>query len=203
MIVYVETNFLLELALQQEQHASCEALVQLAESKAITLSMPAFSVLEATQNLRRMSVERGKFQEDVNKQGRDVNRTHGFGKEAAFAAVADALVRHVQQAELSLAQLKARLFQVVRFLPLDGAVAAELSRYIEDYELEPPDATVLASVMNDPQLGQERSCFLNRNTEDFDQPSIVDLLRQRNCKLIGHFDHGLRYVQSVLKGPKP
>jgi predicted nucleic acid-binding protein len=202
VIVYVETNFLLELALQQEQHASCEELLRLAESKAITLSIPAFSVLEATQRLRSMKVERGKLQKEVNYQGHEINRTHGFGKEAAFAAVADALVRHVQQAELSLAQLEARLFQVVRFLPLDAAVAAELSKCIEDYKLKPPDATVLASVMKDPQLGQERSCFLNRNTEDFDRLSIVDLLKQRNCTLIGHFDHGLRHVQSVLKGPK-
>ncbi len=43
MRVYVETNFVLELALQQEQHAACEAILQLAEARQIALVLPAYS----------------------------------------------------------------------------------------------------------------------------------------------------------------
>lgn len=87
---------------------------------------------------------------------------------------------------------------------MDAAVAWDVSRCSRDYKLKLPDATVLASVMKDLQHGQGPSCFLNRNTKDFEErPAIVDLLKQHHCKLIGQFDHGLSYVQSVLKGSKP
>lgn len=49
--LFVETNFLLELALEQEQTAACEALLGLAEAGAITLSIPAFSVFEARSTI--------------------------------------------------------------------------------------------------------------------------------------------------------
>ena len=40
MIVYIESNFVLELALQQEQAQSAEAILALAESNALRLILP-------------------------------------------------------------------------------------------------------------------------------------------------------------------
>ncbi|HEX8213826.1 MAG TPA: hypothetical protein VF584_26905 [Longimicrobium sp.] len=47
MIVYAESNFLLELAYLQEEHESCEEILALAESGRIRLLLPAFAVVEA------------------------------------------------------------------------------------------------------------------------------------------------------------
>lgn len=44
MRVYAETNFVLELAIEQEQHASCEAIQQLAKAHDIQLVLPVYSV---------------------------------------------------------------------------------------------------------------------------------------------------------------
>ncbi len=46
MIVYVESNFVLELAFLQEEHERCLALLSLAESRDIHLVLPAFSIGE-------------------------------------------------------------------------------------------------------------------------------------------------------------
>jgi hypothetical protein len=46
MIVYAESNLVLELAFQQEEHESCLALLDLAWSKEIVLVLPAFSIGE-------------------------------------------------------------------------------------------------------------------------------------------------------------
>ena len=46
MTVYVESNFVLEQALQQEQSESCDSLVRLAEAGDISLVIPAFSLAE-------------------------------------------------------------------------------------------------------------------------------------------------------------
>jgi hypothetical protein len=44
VITYVESNFILELAFRQEDHQSCESLLQLAEVGSIQLVLPAFCV---------------------------------------------------------------------------------------------------------------------------------------------------------------
>ena len=46
MIVYVESNFVLELALLQEEHQSCDSIVGLAKSLTIDLAIPAFSLAQ-------------------------------------------------------------------------------------------------------------------------------------------------------------
>lgn len=43
MIVYVESNFILEIALEQNQAIAAEAILALAENGSITLALPAFT----------------------------------------------------------------------------------------------------------------------------------------------------------------
>ncbi len=58
MDVYVESNFVLELALLQEQYKSCQELLDLAESKKIRLIVPAFSLAEPYETLIRNNKKR-------------------------------------------------------------------------------------------------------------------------------------------------
>ena len=50
MIVYVESNFILELAFDQDEASSCEDVLDLAEKGAISLVLPT-----ASQNAMRHS----------------------------------------------------------------------------------------------------------------------------------------------------
>ena len=61
MNVYVESNFILEFALEQEQHASCEAILSLSERGHIRLILPAFSIAEPYET----SVRRAKSRESL------------------------------------------------------------------------------------------------------------------------------------------
>ena len=59
------------------------------------------------------------------------------------------------------------------------------------------DSIVLASVLS--HLGDTtESCFLNRNTKDFDRPDIREMLDEYGCKFFGRFDEGLRYIEARL-----
>ena len=51
MTVYVESNFVLEQALQQEQCDACDEILNLADSDTILLVVPAFSLAEPHQAL--------------------------------------------------------------------------------------------------------------------------------------------------------
>lgn len=46
MSIYVESNFVLELALMQEQYESCEAILQVCKAGQAQLVLPAFSSAE-------------------------------------------------------------------------------------------------------------------------------------------------------------
>lgn len=55
MIVYVESNFVLELAFLQEECAQAEEISKLAESGEIQLAIPAFSGGEPYERMIRRS----------------------------------------------------------------------------------------------------------------------------------------------------
>lgn len=58
MIVYVESNFVLEMALEQEQFSAASEILQLAEQKEITLSFPSFVLSEPFECVMRERRER-------------------------------------------------------------------------------------------------------------------------------------------------
>lgn len=62
------------------------------------------------------------------------------------------------------------------------------------------DSIVLASVIR--HLAETRpavSCFLNRNTKDFDDPSVREMLDESGCKFFGRFDDALHYIEAHLR----
>src|SRR5262245_30641645 len=75
MIVYVESNFLLELAFEQECGVDCEAIPQLAESGRITLVLPAFSVGECLEKLGRRKTQRLTIQKSLKEDLRELGRS--------------------------------------------------------------------------------------------------------------------------------
>jgi predicted nucleic acid-binding protein len=55
MNVYVESNFVLELTLSQEQHESCEKILELCLTGPHSLVLPAFCIPESLLRSRRKS----------------------------------------------------------------------------------------------------------------------------------------------------
>lgn len=85
-------------------------------------------------------------------------------------------------------------------IPLNSEVLEKAGDYQEGLGLPANDSIVFASVMShlEEKFGEE-SCFLNRNTKDFDSPQIREMLRICDCKFFGSFDDGLHYIRSRLK----
>jgi hypothetical protein len=52
MNIYVETNFVLELVFEQEQHISCEQMLALCESGRSPLIIPAYCLAEPHESSR-------------------------------------------------------------------------------------------------------------------------------------------------------
>lgn len=200
MKVYAESNFVLELVLEQEQHAACSSLVDLAEREEVTLALPAYSLFEPFTTLRSRKAKRQELHDNLQKELREIARTQGFAAEVAASPLPALLVRSAQEAAVRFDGVVDRLARVAQLLPLTASVFDEVGRVRAAYELQFPDAIVLACVMSDLD-GARPSCFLNRNTEDFDDPQIVDALAARSCKMLGSFANGLQYVLANLRNP--
>ena len=65
MNIYVETNFVLELAFVQEQHESCEQIVSLCEAGSATIVLPAFCIAESYETLLRRANLRAQIANDL------------------------------------------------------------------------------------------------------------------------------------------
>jgi predicted nucleic acid-binding protein len=58
VIVYVETNFVLQLALRQEEAGAADAILERAKRASIKLVLPAFSLSEPFSTLTYRALER-------------------------------------------------------------------------------------------------------------------------------------------------
>jgi hypothetical protein len=73
--VYVETNFVLKLALQQEECDSCAEIVRLATQGRIALAVPAFSLAEPHVAIFGKEKARNQLRRDLDKHLRELARS--------------------------------------------------------------------------------------------------------------------------------
>jgi predicted nucleic acid-binding protein len=195
--VYVESNFVLELALLQEQHASCEKILCLCESADIQLAIPAYSLIEPYETLIRHHHQRKRIKTDLDGEIRQIARTAGYTQRLrGFQDLTALLIDSADEEASALESVRTRLLKSAEIIPLSNEILAAASQYRRAHDLSPQDAVVYASVLSDlNQFTPPLSCFLNRNSRDFDDPDIVEELRNKNCKLLPRFDSGYDYIQ--------
>lgn len=75
MTVYVESNFVLESALLQEQHKSCNRIIALAPENRIRVVIPAYSLVEPYETLTRFFKKRQAITEEVRAELRQLGRS--------------------------------------------------------------------------------------------------------------------------------
>lgn len=199
MIVYIESNFVLELALLQEEHPSCDSIVSLAESRTIDLAIPAFSLLESYEVWRRRTGERTELYRRLNLEMRQLARTEPHAKTAEdLGNLVSILERSGNEDRLRLDLTVSRILDCAVVIPLQGETARAAVQYQESLDLSRQDSVVYASVIAHlSATSPGPKCFLNRDRRDFSNPDVREGLRQYGCRLITRFDDGLSYINSV------
>ena len=75
MIVYVESNFVLELALLQAEHQSCAKILSLGERDQICLVLPAMCLTEPLDTLIRRAKDRKALASQLELEIKQLSRT--------------------------------------------------------------------------------------------------------------------------------
>jgi predicted nucleic acid-binding protein len=200
MIVYVESNFIWELAYLQEQHDSCDSILSLAEQKAIQIVLPTFSAIEVRVSASRRAHRRRKFHDRLNRELRELSRSRPYQEiSSRTEPLIAALIESAEAERDRLESVLSRLLSVCQLSPIDGTTVQSANGYTSRLKLSPNDAVIFASIMQDLATKPAGpKCFLNRNSKDFADPDVYDELRQFDCKLVPSFDGGLKYIRKRI-----
>jgi predicted nucleic acid-binding protein len=203
MIVYVESNFVVEIALEQEQLSSAEAILTLAEQKEISLAFPNFILSETFERIMRERRERNILYNNLAKALTNLQRSEPhknimFDMEPVIKILKEAHFRQLERLHLTFE----RLFAIGECVSVNAACFRDALVYQQQLGLEPQDSiiytTILADLLTRPQ--DEKKCFLSRDRRAFDKErSIKAELALHNCSYIGSFADGMKHINSLKK----
>ena len=201
MNVYVESNFVLELALLQEQHAACEAIVRLCEAGDLRLVLPAYCFMEPFETVRRRQVDRRRVKSALEEQVGQLSRTSAYRDRLRdFEEIASLLADSSDEDLERLGSVRSRLLGCADLVPLESSILTRAVVYEERHGLSVQDSVVYASVLLHLELtASTKSCFLNRDL-GFGDPEIAGELKVRRCKFLPGFEMGLQYIRRPLSG---
>lgn len=200
MHVYVESNFVLELALLQVEHESCEKIIELAEAGKVNLVLPAYSLIEPYETIVRYAKTRTRISTDLTTEINQLSRSTPYRDEIdALRKATGLLVRSQEEEKERLRSTIDKLLAVTKIIPLDAQIISSAGKYQVAHDLSPQDSIVYASVLQHlSTTGTVAKCFLNRNSKDFDDPDIEDALSKYDCKMLFSFINGYGYISSQL-----
>jgi predicted nucleic acid-binding protein len=198
MRVYVETNFLLEIVLLQEQHQSCEEIVRSCENGSTSLTLPAFSIPEAYFALVGKGRRRDRFAQEFEDQRAELTRSSRFKDHTdTLTAVQGLLIESIQRELQEFYVSLNKALAWAEMIPLSAETLRSAASLVAAIGLQLPDAIVLASVLAHlDACSPEESCFLNRD-RDFGDPYIFEELTKRSCKMLFSFEDGANYLCSL------
>ena len=201
MNVYVESNFVLEQALEQEQCESCKELIGIASAGSIRLVVPAFSLAEPHIALMRRGNERSRLSAELQKHLSELGRSKTYREVSGnFSELAALLIASAERERAGLQLATDGMLKAAEIIPLDSDVFHQAGGIQVAFDMSVQDSIVLASIVSHLAATKPvESCFLNRNTKDFDDPNVREMLDEFGCKFFGRFDDGLRYIQARLR----
>ncbi len=198
--VYLESNFVLECALQQEQYESCQTILGLARKGLIRLALPAFALIEPEIAIQSKSKARARIRDEFRAHMMELARSAAYmDLRERFEPLDSVLVRSSQAERASLRRVAAEVVSIGSVLPIDLNVLKLVSSIQDEHAMTMQDAVIFAAVLVDLEAIRPKvSCFLNRNTKDFDDPSVLAKLGEFGCRFFGRFDQGLSFVSKMV-----
>jgi predicted nucleic acid-binding protein len=203
VIVYVESNFVLELALVQEQHETCDQILRACEAGVSRLVLPAFSMMEPLETIRRHETARRRAKNALEDELKQLARTAIYQERLRDTKpVLELLVQSSDEDLQRLASVRSRLLACAELIPLESSILAQAEEHQAGYDLSPQDAVIYASVLAHRRISDEPGCFVTRD-RDFDDLEIQRELRSYNCKLLSTFATGYQFLRGLHSEESP
>lgn len=191
MILYAESNFLLEIALARENEESARAVIDRAERGEVELSVPVFCLCEPFSTVSYRARKRAQEFRAVQRQLEDLGRgqVHRGLIDAMVTPLTDVLDVEIRE-RTELDDIVGRLLACATILDLSEAVFTASREAQVTHGLDASDSIVYATVLLDARARDvaEPKVFVTRNTNDFDREAIREELSAAGCRLTFSFD---------------
>ena len=199
MIVYVESNFILGIALDQEEEAAATEILGLAEGGRLEPAVPAFALCEPFERVTRDArVRRSLVDSLTEKVMAQLERspTHQplvTAIRPLLTAVGEIESRQMDDLESTLG----RVVAAARQLAVTDAVFSQALANRKRHDLDIRDAIIYSNIVSDlaHQRAQTPKCFASRDKKAFFDPAIKEELHTHNCRYVERFDQALSFVR--------
>ena len=202
MIAYAESNFVLEVALGQEQAADAQAIIELAENSVIELGLPSFSIAEPFGTIERRGRDRGRLYRGLGEQLREMSRSLPHQEAVNLLQPLLASLVGVKSTEEGLIlQTIARLLKCCRIIHLDSDIFARVLELRTSTDLSFSDLVILSTVLHDLESRplHEQKWFISRNWRHFRDSSVIAELHRFGCRYCESFQEGLTEILAARK----
>lgn len=201
MNIYSETNFFLEIVFSQEQSTFCEKIISLARQNKIKLIIPAYSFAEALYKLEAQRKKRESFQRELNSQLSQLAQTIRYDAQIKnFRTLDTFITQNIDEEKKRFEKFRKNLTKIAEVVSFDAKAIEKAKIVATKYDLTLQDAIVFSSILDHLRQNKvSQNCFLNRNSKDFSQPTIIKHLRKLNCKFFADFEKAYNYINSQIK----
>lgn len=200
MIVLVESNFVLEIALRQEEAADAIKILELAEKREIRCVVPAYALVEPFHKLGRARRERRALVDNLGMAVAQMSRSSDFADIGARSTeVLAAIAAKSDADEHEFNAVCDRILRCAEIIPMTAdQLRAGMTRQLID--LGPQDALVFSAVQQflDANTGHQ-SVFINKNAKDFLKQSVSDDLAKLGCKVLVKISSARSFIENELK----
>jgi hypothetical protein len=200
MIVYIESNLLLEIVLDQEQSASAKRLLDGSDAGAIDLRYPFISLYEPLSRVISLQAQRNSLSAELDRHSRQLQwSSDRLDVVSDLSRTRISLARLAKIESDSYEGVMQRVLQHGRPMAFNASVFAEAIRIQYELSLELPDAMVLGSILSDMRsLAKDTtSCFCSRDSKAFGKQEVKSVLKHHNCKYIASFAGAIEYLDSI------
>lgn len=182
--LYVESNFVLELAFAQGQSEYCTKLLDLGEADAFDLAIPAYCLTEPFETLGRRHKDRQVLQERLQQELGQLRRTADYGDAVRQVdAATELFIRSRVDERQRLEEVTTRVTNAAEMIPLTADTLSSAFGFSGRLDLSLQDSLVLASVLQHRRDESAAGVFVTRNSKDFDDPDVRQLLTDAGCDL--------------------
>jgi predicted nucleic acid-binding protein len=190
--VFVESNFLLELAFRQQEYAACARIWQGAEAGRYALHLPHYCLAEVFETLRRRRGQRDEYETYLRAeiiQHRREENTDSEAMDTLASGLNTLLVERTRTQSQRLFELGSAVAELATVVPLAGAVIQEAQQKSQQHGLSEQDSLVYASVLTGLRAlpADTPKLFVSRNEVDFKKPAVLAELRALNCEYLASF----------------
>lgn len=198
MTVYVESNFVLEIALGQHEAAAAESILAGAKLGKINLAVPVFALLEPFSTVTQRGNRRRNLTNRLDEELRDLRRLLPHGDDVRELERLGTVFDAIKDREtLRLVSTVKQMYEVAKIIDIDGIVYEKAMNQASTYQLSMNDAIILSAIhkhLQDTGVPGPHY-FATRDAADLLDPAIAEELDRLGCRIVPTFRQCVQRLQ--------